>query len=251
MIVRSRRRHARGSSAVLGLLMALCVTAAGAQPPAEKLVGDWFLTLEERNATHTGILTIEGTGGALAAFVDGGPAAFELADGTIELTFDTRDGGGRLLGYALKGRVEGGSLRGELTPPLDAPKGSWHAERHAVPHAAPPTKRKRQLTTTPPGEPPPARPDRPEADEGACRAGEPPGRAAGRRRAAGGDGDHQRPRHASGAHPGGSSQEEGPGAGAVRVGRRSIRHPGEMPTPARHGSKNAIGLLQQPRDCVR
>ena len=34
--------------------------------------------------------------------------------------------------------MEGGSLRGELTPPLDAPKGSWHAERHAVPHAAPP-----------------------------------------------------------------------------------------------------------------
>ena len=138
MIDRSRRRHARGSSAVLGLLMALCVTAAGAQPPAEKLVGDWFLTLEERNAVHTGILTIERDGGTLVAFVDGGPSELELADGQIELTFDTRDGGGQLLSYALSGRLEGDSLRGELTPPLDAPKGSWHAERHAVPHAAPP-----------------------------------------------------------------------------------------------------------------
>jgi hypothetical protein len=83
-------------------------------------------------------LTIERAAAGLAAFVDGGPATLELESGALELEFDTRDGGGQLLKYVLAGRVEGDTLAGELTPPLDAPKGRWHAERHAVPPAAPP-----------------------------------------------------------------------------------------------------------------
>ena len=102
------------------------------------LVGEWFLTLNERRAVHTGILTIEAKDGGLVAFVDGGPATLELVDGKIELEFDTRDGGGQLLSYALKGRVDGDGLEGMLTPPLNAPQGTWHAERHAVPPPAPP-----------------------------------------------------------------------------------------------------------------
>ncbi len=93
------------------------------------LVGDWFLTLNERRAVHTGILTIEAGDGRLVAFVDGGPASLTLADGNVELEFDTRDGGGQLLSYSLAGRVKGDELEGVLTPPLNAPQGTWRAER--------------------------------------------------------------------------------------------------------------------------
>jgi hypothetical protein len=104
----------------------------------QNLVGDWLLTLNERRAVHTGILTIEARDGGLVAFVDGGPSTFNLVDGAITLEFDTRDGGGQLLRYALEGRAHGDKLEGALTPPLDAPPGTWHAERHVVPAPAPP-----------------------------------------------------------------------------------------------------------------
>ena len=38
------RRHGLVSSAALGLTIALCATAADAQPPSEKVIGDWFTT---------------------------------------------------------------------------------------------------------------------------------------------------------------------------------------------------------------
>jgi len=117
--------------------LVLWAAAAGAQRP-EALVGDWLLTLEERNAVHTGLMTIASDSGTLSAFVDGGPAQLKLEGGTIALEFDTRDGGGQLLSYALRGRVEGDALAGELTPPLNAPQGRWHAERYVVPPPAPP-----------------------------------------------------------------------------------------------------------------
>jgi hypothetical protein len=124
-----------GALAVLGA--ALLASAASAAQPAS-LVGDWLLTLQESRAVHTGLLTIESTGAGLAAFVDGGPASFALHDDQVDLTFDTRDGGGQLLAYSLHGRVDGKRLEGELTPPLNAPKGTWHAEPYAVPPPAPP-----------------------------------------------------------------------------------------------------------------
>jgi hypothetical protein len=122
--------------AVLALGAALFLPAAFAQPSS--LVGDWFLTLNERRAVHTGILTIEQTANGLVAFVDGGPSSLDVMDGTIELKFDTRDGGGQLLEYTLRGRVDGGELAGELTPPLNAPAGTWRAKRHAEPAPQPP-----------------------------------------------------------------------------------------------------------------
>ena len=126
----------RAFGALLAAGAALFVPAALAQP--EDLVGDWFLTLNDRGTVHTGILTIERANGGLDAFVDGGPATFEVVDGAIELQFDTRDGGGRHLSYALDGRVDGDALEGVLTPPLNAPQGTWRAERHVVPAPAPP-----------------------------------------------------------------------------------------------------------------
>ncbi|MEO8466442.1 MAG: hypothetical protein ABI640_13950 [Gammaproteobacteria bacterium] len=120
----------------VALCAALALPAALAQPST--LVGDWLLTLKERRATHTGLLTIEKAGTGLVAFVDGGPASFAMHDGNLELTFDTRDGGGQLLRYALHGRAEGRALEGELTPPLNAPEGTWRAERYTVPPPAPP-----------------------------------------------------------------------------------------------------------------
>jgi hypothetical protein len=115
---------------LVALAAALALPAATAQPST--LVGDWFLTLEERRASHTGTLTIEEHDGGLVAFVDGGPAALEHVDGAIALEFDTRDGGGQLLRYSLHGRVDGDELRGVLTPPLSAPQGTWRAVRHVV-----------------------------------------------------------------------------------------------------------------------
>jgi hypothetical protein len=122
--------------ALAALAAALLANVALAQQAP--LAGDWFLTLNERRAVHTGILTIEPSGDALVAFVDGGPASLELDGGALTLEFDTRDGGGQHLRYLLRGRTHGDRLEGELTPPLDAPKGTWHAVRHAVPPPAPP-----------------------------------------------------------------------------------------------------------------
>jgi hypothetical protein len=122
--------------AALALAALLLAPAAFAQ--RADLAGDWFLTLNERRTVHTGILTIEATDGQTRAFVDGGPASFTLTGDTIDLTFDTRDGGGRELVYKLTGSAKGGALEGVLTPPLDAPAGTWRAERRATPPPAPP-----------------------------------------------------------------------------------------------------------------
>ena len=130
-------RAAQRAVDIVAALLTLLLSAAAVAQPAQ-LVGDWFLTLNERRAAHTGILTIERAGGDLAAFVDGGPATLEISGDAIELTFDTRDGGGQLLSYELHGRLDGNELKGELTPPLNAPKGTWHAARYSVPPAAPP-----------------------------------------------------------------------------------------------------------------
>jgi len=121
---------------LFGIGLASSFVFAAAAQQLDRLVGDWFLTLTERNAVHTGILAIERAGGAVAAFVDGGPASFALTDGNIELEFDTRDGGGQLLRYKLNGHVNGDELEGVLTPPLNAQQGSWHAERYVVPPPA-------------------------------------------------------------------------------------------------------------------
>lgn len=123
--------------ALLAWAVILSAPSALAQR-ADELTGEWFLTLNERRAVHTGILTIENDGGKLAAFVDGGPASFELANGAITMEFDTRDGGGRELVYKLAGNAKGGVLEGVLTPPLDAPAGTWRAERRPAKPPAPP-----------------------------------------------------------------------------------------------------------------
>jgi hypothetical protein len=120
----------------VALLASLLMNTVAAQP--EGLAGEWFLTLNEARAVHTGTLTIEARGGELAAFVDGGPAALTVTDGNLALVFDTRDGGGRLLQYRLDGKLAGAALGGVLTPPLDAPKGTWRAERVAKPEPAAP-----------------------------------------------------------------------------------------------------------------
>jgi hypothetical protein len=127
-------RRGLSSHRTLGALAALGATLLSPVALAQttELAGDWFLTLNERRAVHTGILTIERSGGALLAFVDGGPASLEVKGDAIALEFDTRDGGGQLLSYMLQGRIDGNELKGELTPPLNAPQGTWHATRHVV-----------------------------------------------------------------------------------------------------------------------
>jgi len=128
----------RRTLGALGALAAWLLSPPALRAQQTELTGDWFLTLNEGRALHTGILTIERSGGALVAFVDGGPASLKVEGDAIALDFDTRDGGGQLLSYSLQGRVDGNEIKGELTPPLDAPKGTWHAARHVVPPPAPP-----------------------------------------------------------------------------------------------------------------
>ena len=131
------RGRVGGALLGIGLAASLAFAAAAQQP--DQLVGDWFLTLAERNAVHTGILTIERAGGS-GRGVRRRRAGVVRAqgDGNLDLEFDTRDGGGQLLRYTLDGSMNGDELEGVLTPPLNAPQGTWHAKRHVVPPAAPP-----------------------------------------------------------------------------------------------------------------
>lgn len=109
--------------------LAFAWASVGAAQPGEGLGGRWLLTLEAGNAVHSGVLEIETDGSGLAAFVDGGPVAFDVDAGRVAMDIDTRDGGGRLLSYGLTGALRDDVLSGVLRPPLDAPEGTWHAER--------------------------------------------------------------------------------------------------------------------------
>ncbi len=122
--------------ALAGLLLIGVATAAQGQSDA--LVGDWRLSVQEQRALHTGMLTIERSKDGLAAFVDGGPAELTLDAKGLTLAFDTRDGGGQLLTYALEGRLEGKDLRGNLTSASTGAPGTWHAERYSAPPPLPP-----------------------------------------------------------------------------------------------------------------
>jgi hypothetical protein len=107
-------------------------------PSLDTLAGDWFLTLETGEATHTGVLQFEPSADGVAAFVDGGPVSLVIDGNLLTLDIDTRDGGGRLLNYHLEGTLADGALSGLLRPPLDAPEGTWHAERIAAHTEQPP-----------------------------------------------------------------------------------------------------------------
>lgn len=128
-------RFAPAAAIFLGGASLLAAATAAADAPPQ---GDWLLTLDDRGTVHTGILTLETGDGELAAFVDGGPATVTVDDTQIQFTFDTRDGGGRLLEYVLRGQWSDDAMGGTLIPPLDAPEGSWRAEPYATPAAAPP-----------------------------------------------------------------------------------------------------------------
>ena len=78
------QRHAL--SFLAAIFAALLPAVALAQQT--DLAGDWFLTLNERRAVHTGILTIERAGDSLVAFVDGGPASFEVHGDAMFRAFD-------------------------------------------------------------------------------------------------------------------------------------------------------------------
>ncbi|MGW8369817.1 MAG: hypothetical protein ACWGPN_14215, partial [Gammaproteobacteria bacterium] len=125
------------------LVLAACLSgkafsqASDALAP-DTLTGDWFLTLTPGETTHTGLLQFESSAGGVAAFVDGGPVALAIDGGLVTLDIDTRDGGGRLLNYHLEGTLANGVLSGMLLPPLDAPAGTWHAERIAAHSEMPP-----------------------------------------------------------------------------------------------------------------
>jgi hypothetical protein len=125
-------RKAGPGARLATLLLLGLVTGHGDEAAAQgagDLVGRWHLTLVDRGTEHSGILEIERSGDALQAFVDGGPAALGVEGADVRLEIDTRDGGGRLLSYGLSGTLRAGALTGRLQPPLDAPAGTWHAER--------------------------------------------------------------------------------------------------------------------------
>ena len=122
-----------GMLTVLGGVLA--ASAAIAQESA--LVGDWHLTLNERRAVHTGTLTIESKDGRLEAFVDGGPAPRSSMSTARSSSSSTRATVADSFSVThSRGRVDGDKLGGVLTPPLDAPQGTWRAARHVVPPPA-------------------------------------------------------------------------------------------------------------------
>lgn len=130
-------------AARLALMLAACISGKAFAQSAmllspDTLAGDWLLTLAPGEAIHTGVLQIEASADGVAAFVDGGPVSVTIDGYRLQLDIDTRDGGGRLLAYRLEGRLAGGALNGMLQPPLDAPAGSWHAERLAAHTEGPP-----------------------------------------------------------------------------------------------------------------
>ena len=117
---------------VVCALLATVSVAVGAQPIESQWLGRWALALELENVTHTGILEVEPDG----FFVDGGPVEVDLQGAQVSMLIDTRDGGGRLLGYTLTGMLADGEMRGSLQPPLDAPAGRWVARPLVEPDAA-------------------------------------------------------------------------------------------------------------------
>ena len=134
---RNSRRTTQSQNA--GVSQRICATLlavfllplnAGAQD-ATALEGDWLLTLTDRGRVHTGILTFERDGSNVLAFVDGGSVPLGIDGDAVGIEIDIRDGGGRLLSYGLQGHWTEKNLAGILTPPLDAPAGTWRAERIA------------------------------------------------------------------------------------------------------------------------
>ena len=122
-LVLSAARQRRNATVLLAVLLS---ATAQAQP---RLDGDWRLTLQDQGRIHTGILSFETNGNHLAAFVDGGPVPIAIEEDRIEIELDYRDGGGRLLSYALTGDIGPDRLEGVLTPSLDGPPGAWYATR--------------------------------------------------------------------------------------------------------------------------
>lgn len=122
----------------LVLLVAASFFAAGQAAAQQALAGEWRLTLLLEGVKTTGSLSFERTADGLAAYVDGGPVPVAVNGKRIAMTIDYRDGGGRRLAYELTGTVAQGRLEGTLTPPLDAPAGTWHAVPEHTPEAAPP-----------------------------------------------------------------------------------------------------------------
>ncbi len=111
----------RGALVALGARS--CLGRRGAQQSA--LVGDWFLTLDERRAVHTGTLTIESNDGSLVAFVDGGPGHVQARrrhDRARVRHARRRRPAAAVTRSAAAWTATSSS--GVLTPPLDAPQGT-------------------------------------------------------------------------------------------------------------------------------
>jgi hypothetical protein len=123
-LLHADRRAWRRGLILLAVTTALPTLAAGQAP---QLTGDWRLTLKEGGSVSTGLLSFESGDEGLAAFVDGGPVPLSLSDDEISFDIDYRDGGGRFLLRKLEGRIDGLEMSGVLTPPLDAPPGTWSA----------------------------------------------------------------------------------------------------------------------------
>jgi len=87
----------------------------------------WLLTINH-SGERLGILTVEGSGNAQQAYVDGGPIAMTVHGNAITMTMDYRDGGGRLLSREITGTIDGNRMSGTLTAPHDGSTGTWRAE---------------------------------------------------------------------------------------------------------------------------
>lgn len=99
-----------------------------------QLEGEWYLTINHV-AERLGVISFERREGELRAFVDGGPADFDMEGNRLEMDVDYRNGGGRLLSRHFTGTLNGDSLSGTLVAEHDDSTGTWLAERF-VPETA-------------------------------------------------------------------------------------------------------------------
>lgn len=118
--------------ALLSVLGTVAVTSSTTAAEADFL-GTWLLALDHRPAGSSyGTLEIERADGALRAFIDGGPVPVAIDGDRVELRFDWDNGGGIVSVSELTGRLEGGSMVGDVHLNGEA-TGSWRATPRARP----------------------------------------------------------------------------------------------------------------------
>jgi hypothetical protein len=132
--VSNTRGPAKREEIMRVIIVAACLIGAPmasiAQP--SEFVGEWLLWVEHGNRTRPayGSLVFEQQGGALVAFVEGGPAEVRAVDGNrIEFAFDWSNLQDQVHINTLEGRLVDGVIEGRMRAEDGTDRGAWRATR--------------------------------------------------------------------------------------------------------------------------